>query len=74
MGKLNAFIEAQTAPLGLTEYTNGLCPNRALCFRTRLNISEEAIEDGWRCAFEEHHQLWQCHLSGKWKEPEPETT
>jgi len=51
---------------------NGFCPNRDLCFCTRLNISEKAIEDGWRCAFEEHHQLWQCHLSGKWQEPEPE--
>jgi len=67
MKKLNAFKQAT-----LGEHQDGLCPNRDLCFRTCLNISEEAIDDGWRCAFEEHHQLWQCHLSGRWKEPELE--
>lgn len=67
MGRLSAFVEVEQSSFDDIDFVtggNGLCPNRVLCMLHRLNVSLDALEGGYKCAFEEHGMLWQCHLSG----------
>lgn len=47
----------------IEEHGDGLCPARSSCFPKRLKVSKHAMPRH-RCAFEEHHALWQCHENG----------
>jgi hypothetical protein len=48
-----------------------LCPDRGRCFEKRIRVSKHAIP--WhKCAFEEHHSLYQCPASGNGLEPIPD--
>jgi len=70
MSKLDQFIKSETLDLTkvLVEmekevHGDGQCPVRVWCFAKRLRVSKHA----WprhKCAFEQHHALWQCRESG----------
>ena len=55
--------------IGVEQWQEGdPCPNRELCLRHRLFVSEAAVEGGYQCGYEETGTVWQCHLSGVMRE------